>query len=93
MGSMYAAGIADTDLDLEQQLEWHLRGNHFPPVPSLMIPVCRDVILWLNQGKDVNQHFALPGEATWRGQKSAPAYAIAEGHHLDTWLVETEEWD
>lgn len=95
MGRMYAEGITESELTLEQQLDWHLRGNHFPPVPATMIPVCRDVILHLNEGGDVNQHFALPSPSTWRGEKSAPAWAIAEGHHLDPWLHDDDEsdWD
>lgn len=92
MGRMYAEGITDTDLSLEQQLEWHLRGNHYPPVPVTMVPVCRDVVKHLNDGGDVNQHFVLPTPSTWRGKNSAPAWAIAEGHHLDPWLIDGEEY-
>jgi hypothetical protein len=46
MGSKTSYEILDTDLTLEEQLGWHLRGNHYPPAPVEMIPVCRDVILW-----------------------------------------------
>jgi hypothetical protein len=90
MGHLQAVEFANSELDIEQQLTWHLRANHFPPAPSLMVPVCRDVILWLNQGKDINQHFALPAPSTWRGEKSAPAWAIAEAHHLEPWLNDEE---
>lgn len=91
MGHLQAVEFANSELSLEQQLDWHLRGNHYPPVPSQMIPVCRDVIVHLNEGGDVNQHFALP-VGTWRGEKSAPAWAIAEGHHLEAWLSDEEEF-
>jgi hypothetical protein len=93
MGRMYAEGIAETSLTLEQQLDWHLRGNHYPPVPSSMIPVCRDVIIHLNDGGDVNQHFKLPAPATWQGNTSAPAWAIAQGHHLESWLHDEDDYD
>lgn len=93
MGRMYAEGITETELPLEQQLEWHLRGNHYPPVPREMITVCRDVVVHLNDGGDINQHFALPAGSTWRGEKSAPAWAISEGHHLAPWLVDGEDWE
>lgn len=93
MGRLHAEEIANTaELGLEQQLEWHLRGNHFPPVPMEMIPICRDVITHLNEGGDVNAHFKLPSTSTWRGEKSAPAWAIVEGHHLESWIIEEDEF-
>jgi hypothetical protein len=91
MGSKTSYEILDTDLTLEEQLGWHLRGNHYPPAPVEMIPVCRDVILWLAEGKDPNQHFALPSPSTWRGESSAPAWAIADGHHLYPWIEDDSE--
>jgi hypothetical protein len=32
----------------------------------------------------------LPAPSTWRGEKSAPAWAIAEAHHLEPWLNDEE---
>ena len=37
MGSVTAIGLADTTLDLETQLLYHLKGNHYPPVPAEMV--------------------------------------------------------
>ena len=36
MGSVTALGIKDSVLDLETQILYHLRGNHYPPVPAEM---------------------------------------------------------
>lgn len=93
MGRMQAVEMANTaGLSLEEQLEWHLRGNHFPPVPKTMVPICRDVISHLNEGGDINAHFKLPDNSTWRGESSAPAWAIVEGHHLESWIIDEEEF-
>jgi hypothetical protein len=32
----------------------------------------------------------LPDGITWRGQKSAPAHAIVEGHRLHAWIKDEE---
>ncbi len=42
MGSVTALGIKDTVLDLETQILYHLKGNHYPPVPAEMVAPCID---------------------------------------------------
>jgi hypothetical protein len=37
VGSVTALGIKDSVLDLETQILYHLRGNHYPPVPAEMV--------------------------------------------------------
>ena len=44
MGSVTAIGLADTTLDLETQLAYHLKGNHYPPVPIEMVQPCIEAI-------------------------------------------------
>ena len=101
MGAITALDIATTDINLEQQLSWHLSGNHYPPIPQSMIPVCIEAIdaAW---EEDYNRLIKLPlngvdrnGEPfqiRWRdGSDSAPAWAIIEHAHLDAWLVEDDE--
>lgn len=93
MGRMLAEEIVNTaELSIEQQLEWHLRGNHYPPVPVAMVSICRDVIDHVNKGGDINAHYKMPEGSTWRGQKSAPAWAIIEGHHLESWILNEEDF-
>jgi hypothetical protein len=92
MGSLQATEMANSGLDIEQSLSWHLTANHYPPVPNYMVAVCVEVVEWINNGGDLNQRFALPNGSTWRGESSAPAWAIVEGHHLDAWLVDGEEF-
>ena len=103
MGAMTALDIATTDISLEQQLSWHLSGNHYPPIPQSMIPVCIEAIdaYWED---DTNKLIKLPFDGVdrdgnpfqirWRdGSDHAPAWAIIEHAHLDAWLVDDYEED
>ena len=89
MGRLYAEGIAETDLPLEDQIRWHLRSNHFPPVPESMVPVC---IAALNAAAcdEWDKLIPLPEGVGYRGLTAAPVSAIIEQHHLDPWLPETD---
>ena len=88
MGSNFAHDLANNELlelDLERQIGIHLSANHYPPVPSSMIQPCIDAID-AYYDEDYNRLIVLPAPITWRDQKSAPASAIVEAHHLDAWL-------
>lgn len=100
MGSTTAIEIANTALTMEQQIEWHLTGNHYPPVPKVMVIPCVEAIdaYWED---DLDRHIDLPidgvgqdGEPfqiTWRGEKYAPAREIIINHHLEAWCTEEDE--
>jgi hypothetical protein len=84
MGSLQAREIANTGISLEQQITWHLQGNHFPPVPVSMVTPCIEAIdaFWED---DLNKEIDLPEGVTYRGQQTAPAREIIINHHLDAW--------
>ena len=45
MGYKVGTEIAGaTNLTLEQQLSWHLQGNHYPPIDEAFIPVAKEAI-------------------------------------------------
>lgn len=90
MGYNTAVDIAESGLGLEQGLGYHLRVNHYPPVPSSMVQPCIDAIdaYWED---DLNREIELPEGVSWRGQETAPAYAVIESHHLEAWCQEDEE--
>ena len=90
MGHLSAVDMASTDISLEQQIVWHLRSNHYPPVPSNMVQPCIEAIEAGNEG-DYSRAITLPEGVSWRGSNEAPAYAIIEGHHLHPWLSDEEE--
>jgi hypothetical protein len=101
MGMMTAMGIAETEVSLEQQLAWHLAGNHYPPIPKAMVPVCIEAIdaYWemdydrlIQLPTDGLDRNGEPFQIRWRdGSDKAPAHAIIEHAHLDAWLVDDYE--
>jgi hypothetical protein len=90
MGALQAREMAELDsISLEQAIEWHLRSNHFPPIPKSMVPVCIEAIEYANEG-NFDKLVSLPEGVGYRGLTAAPVYAIVEQHHLDAW-IEYEE--
>jgi hypothetical protein len=101
MGNMTATDIATSGVSLEQQIEWHLRGNHYPPVPKVMVQPCIEAIdaYWED---DLDRKIDLPFDGvdsdgnpfqiTWRGESWAPAREIIINHHLDAWCTEEEDY-
>jgi hypothetical protein len=90
MGRIYAEGITETDLSLADQIRWHLTGNHFPPIPVSMIPVCIAALDAANE-EDWDRMISLPEGVGYKGLTAAPAHAIIEQHHLDPWLSQDDD--
>ena len=94
MGSVTAIGLADSVLDLETQILYHLKGNHYPPVPAEMVQPCIDAID-AYYDEDLDRQIAMPMvgdfQITYRGSLTAPASAIIEQHHLEFWLPDWED--
>jgi hypothetical protein len=86
MGAMQAREMAELGSDnLGQTIEWHLRSNHFPPVPNSMVQPCIKAIEACNE-EDYNRMIGLPEGVGYKGLTVAPAHAIVESHHLDAWI-------
>ena len=90
MGSNTAQDLAENVLDIRQSIGYHLRGNHYPPVPLTMVEPCIEAIYAVSEG-DTHKSIQLPEGVTWRGYPTAPAYTIVEGHHLEPWCTYDEE--
>jgi hypothetical protein len=94
MGSVTALGIKDSVLDLETQILYHLRGNHYPPVPAEMVAPCIEAIDAFYD-EDYNRMIEMPMvgdfQILYKGMTHAPASAIVDQHHLDFWLPHV--WD
>jgi hypothetical protein len=90
MGSVTAIGIRDNVLDLETQILYHLRGNHYPPVPAEMVQPCIEAID-AAYDEDYNRMIDMPKvgdfQITYKGSTQAPAHAIIEQHHLE-WFID-----
>lgn len=90
MGRFQAEAMAAEDfIPLENQIQWHLTSNHYPPVPVAMVPVCIEAIDHANEG-NWEEMIKLPEGISWLGQSMSPVHAIVEQHHLDTWIIESE---
>ena len=93
MGSVTAIGLADSVLDLETQLLYHLKGNHYPPVPAEMVQPCIDAIdAYYDEDYDRMIDMPMVGDfqILYRGETQAPAHAIVDQHHL-SWFIQSAE--
>ena len=91
MGSVTAIGLADSVLDLETQLGYHLQGNHYPPVPLSMVQPCIEAID-AAYDEDFDREIAMPEGVSYKGSNVAPAWAIIEQHHL-SWFIDPMDED
>jgi hypothetical protein len=95
MGSVTALGIKEMVLDLETQILYHLKANHYPPVPAEMVTACIDAID-AYYDEDYNRMIDMPKvgdfQITYRGSTQAPAHAIVDQHHLDVFIDSADDW-
>jgi hypothetical protein len=91
MGSVTAIGLADSVLDLETQIGYHLQGNHYPPVPLSMVQPCIEAID-AAYDEDYNREIEMPEGVLYKGKTTAPAHAIINQHHLE-WFIDPVDED
>ena len=94
MGRMGAEGFKEMIdqgmTSLDNALIWHLRSNHYPPLPSSMVEPCKTAIELANND-EWDELVQLPEGTTYKGEDCAPVWAIIEAHHLDSFLDNEEE--
>jgi len=90
VGYGFGVDVSQSGIDLRQQIQIQLTHNNYPPVPTSMVGVCIEAIEACT-GDEPDVVLALPDGITWRGKPSAPAFAIVEAHHLDSWLYWNQE--
>ena len=83
MGYMNAVSMAETNISLEQAIQWHLRSNHYPPVPSEMIPVAVKAIERCRES-NYKSTIKAPFEHRVHGW-NVPAHVIVDSYHLEPW--------
>ena len=95
MGSVTALGIKEMVLDLETQILYHLKANHYPPVPAEMVTACIDAIDAFYD-EDYDRMIDMPKvgdfQITYRRLTQAPAHAIVDQHHLDVFIDSADDW-
>jgi len=90
MGNMHSEVLAALDISLEESVRMQLRNNHFPPVPSYMIPVAIDAIKACREHNE-NKEIDLPEGVSYQGSEVVKAYQIVSSFHLSAWLDSDEE--
>lgn len=88
MGVLSAMDMAE-QADIRTALAWHLQYNHYPPITLSMVDTCIAAIDACNDGV-WNEDIDLPAGVYYKGRDTAPAWAIAEQHHLDFWITEED---
>jgi hypothetical protein len=92
MGYNTSVGLSELDVTFEQQIAWHLQGNHYPPIPTTMVQPCIEAIdaYWADE---LNLEIEMPEGVIYKGKTTAPAWAIIEQHHLDAWCYSEDYID
>ena len=97
MGRAQAEEVAN-QVDIDTALRWHLRSNHYPPVPGAMIAPCKAAIEvarnWI-EGEGEDELVDLPDGVQWKGRTDgkAPATAVIESFHLAEFIEAAMEDD
>lgn len=82
MGSQSAQGMVEFGGVNSITMSWHLRSNHYPPVPSVMVAPCLAAVDALNE-EDEDRLISTPEGVEFRdGRTEIPAWQWAESFHL-----------
>jgi len=92
MGANFAHDLASGEFSIsrEDAISVHLTNNHYPPVPTALVPVCIQAIDAVN-ASDPHAIIRLPAGFGFRGYSSVEAHEVVSSLHLDAW-VEPEEY-
>lgn len=91
MGTQFALDLKEL-VQLDVALEVHLTGNHYPPLPLSLIPVCKRIIKNINNGES-DKMVKLPEGITHRKYgKVIPSYIGAETWHLYPFCNQDEDY-
>jgi hypothetical protein len=91
MGTNFATDLASMDnLTMQRQIEIHLTGNFYPPIPAFMAKACVQSIqaYWED---DTDRYISMPEGVFYKGMSHAPAWAIVEQHKLHPWIESDDE--
>ena len=95
MGSLQAAAFAeavkDGDTNLSAALLWHLTGNHYPPLPTSLVPVAKRVIEKASRC-EWDSNVRLPAGITYKGKSLAPVGECVQAWHLDAFILSAEDY-
>lgn len=95
MGSISAMGmkeqVGEGNVSIDTALSWHLTSNHYPPIPSYMIPVAKRAIAKANRG-EWEKKVRLPKDVEHRVYgKLVPVHEVVSHMHLDCFLDQDDD--
>lgn len=92
MGANFAHDLASGDfgLSLQDAVRIHLTANHYPPLPTSLVPVCVNAIDLANDGF-FDIEMVLPTGVSWRGNRTIPVGNVIEEFHLDAFVFFDDE--
>ncbi len=84
MGSLQAAEMAEL-VPMEQAIAWHLRSNHYPPIPASMAKPCLDAIdaYWED---DIDREIQMPDGISYRGGTTVARSEDVRSWNRAAWL-------
>ena len=90
MGNLQAMAMAEaigSGVSLDAALVWHLRSNHFPPLPLTLVKPAKLAIRRCIRGEYERPRVTLPLTVSCRQHGMlCPAWHVAEVLHLDSFI-------
>ena len=89
MGSLqaeeFAGMVREGSVVLDAALHWHLRSNHFPPLPLALIEVAKAAIQKANN-EEYEAEIDMPDGISFRDAGKATVYQLIESMHLESFI-------
>lgn len=83
--------VKEGAVNLDTALLWHLTSNHYPPIPTAMIPIAKQAIENAHLGM-WDKHIEFPEGWKVNGLTEMSVSKIVEIMHLDAFIDEESLW-
>ena len=80
-----AEAVSDHHITLDAALHWHLTSNHYPPLPTTLIPAAIRAIK-VARKEQWHRKVLLPKYHSFRGRRLAPVGEFIEALHLEDFV-------
>lgn len=82
--------VLDGSVSFRAAIEYHLRYNHYPPLPASLVDAAVRVVAKAGRG-EWDAKVRLPPGVSYRGSRLAPVRACVEAWHLDAFIEADED--
>lgn len=87
----FAEAVADGDVSLRAAVHWNLTANHYPPLPSELVDVALEAIVFANGG-DWDRMISMPEGIEFRDHDEVSVADAIETLHLGSFIESNEDW-